>query len=472
MRPPTQIVPEGMGPYARRNFRLEFAAAFFLPFLLAPAEGAIAGSIARVWFEGNLLRPLLPIATADPYASMVFDAIDLRLSTPILNFAVAIITAAPAFANVLNFVWVRLSHGSHKIRFIIGLQTAMMLTICAIAALPRSLFGLVGLLVLIAFARFLWSGNTTLRSTVWGRNYPREVRGRATGRFMMVNVTLIALLGWMLGTFMEWNPSIFRVLLPVGGLLGAVGIVLWSRIRVRGHRGLRRRERQQTDRPSFNPVQMVHILREDRRFGFYMGCMFLLGLGNLMIMPIFVIVLREQFGFSYKGNIQFASSIPLICMLATIPFWARFLERTHIIGYRAVHAWFFIAATLAFLIAGVSRTEWMLWVASILQGTAFGGGVLAWTLGHLDFAPPDKASQYMGIHVTLTGVRGCIAPFIGVGLYEVLKTWDLGPWVFVACLAINTMGAIGFVIMARREGPGMISTHKGVQPQRVEGGRL
>ena len=48
---------------------------------------------------------------------------------------------------------------------------------------------------------------------------------------------------------------------------------------------------------------------------------------------------------------------------------------------------------------------------------------LAWQLGHNDFARPDQLSAYMGVHVTLTGIRGATAPFLGMFLYV---GWDLG----------------------------------------------
>ncbi len=57
----------------------------------------------------------------------------------------------------------------------------------------------------------------------------------------------------------------------------------------------------------------------------------------------------------------------------------------------------------------------------VITGIVNGGGSLAWQLGHNDFAPRDQLSTYMGIHVTLTGVRGAFAPFLGMALY---LGWD------------------------------------------------
>jgi hypothetical protein len=79
------------------------------------------------------------------------------------------------------------------------------------------------------------------------------------------------------------------------------------------------------------------------------------------------------------------------------------------------------------------------------MGVARGGGSLAWQLGHNDFARPDQLSAYMGIHVTLTGVRGAIAPVLGMLLYT---NWGgitgYGAWVFVAAAMICGLSGLGF----------------------------
>ena len=87
---------------------------------------------------------------------------------------------------------------------------------------------------------------------------------------------------------------------------------------------------------------------------------------------------------------------------------------------------------------------------------AFAGGALAWNLGHNDFATDENASQYMAVHVTLTGIRGLIAPFVGTSLYVWFETFGAGSgaWVFAIAGVLLVIGSIGFAVMARghREG--------------------
>ena len=95
----------------------------------------------------------------------------------------------------------------------------------------------------------------------------------------------------------------------------------------------------------------------------------------------------------------------------------------------------------------------LLWLAlgRVITGIVNGGGSLAWQLGHNDFAPRDQLADYMGIHVTLTGVRGAFAPFLGMALY---LGWDakrwlpaspgMGAWLFLLSAAMAVLAWRGF----------------------------
>ena len=58
----------------------------------------------------------------------------------------------------------------------------------------------------------------------------------------------------------------------------------------------------------------------------------------------------------------------------------------------------------------------------------------------------------MSVHVVLTGVRGIIAPYLGVTLYEVLRPGGLEAWVFGVAALITGIGSLGFVILRKLEG--------------------
>jgi hypothetical protein len=66
----------------------------------------------------------------------------------------------------------------------------------------------------------------------------------------------------------------------------------------------------------------------------------------------------------------------------------------------------------------------------------------------------------MGIHVTLTGIRGLIAPLVGVSVYQMLETAGegLGRFVLLFPFTLTLGGAVTFVLLARLRRKEMEST--------------
>lgn len=423
--------PTRVPAISRRNYARELTAAFFLPFVLAVFEGSVISVLVRLAFEG---QPGVP--------------------PRLLNYVVGTLAIIPALANITSFVWVKLSHGVDKVRFIVTLQGVVIAMAIVIAFAPRSLVGLFMIVAAVFTAKACWAGILSVRSTVWKLNYPQARRASLTGKFATVQVTMIAILSLGLGMAMDADPRAFRVLLPVGAVLAFCGVWQWRKVRVRTHRKLLRRERaaDALNAPSFNPAKLLGVVRHDRAYDMFMASQFLLGLGNIMASSLLAITLRERFEANYLLSLLLSTALPLVMMPVTIPLWARLLDRTHIVHFRAIHSWVFVAALACLFLGSRLGVLPLLIGYSVFTGIAFGGGVLAWTLGHLDFAPRHKESLYGGVHVTLTGVRGLLAGVAGVTLYEGLETLErgAGSYVFAGCLALAAGGALGFVVMSRR----------------------
>lgn len=412
-----------MPPLTRANYARELTASAFLPWMIAIVEGGVIGVVVKKFFEGAV----------DPV---------------LLSYAVATLTAAPAFANITSFIWVRLTHGRHKIRSVTTLQCVIAGTIASIALAPQNEAGLWMVVVLAILARVCLAGVVTLRATVWRQNYPRHLRAHLTGRIASVVTIMYGLTGLVVGMAMEADPRAFRVVIPLAAVVSLAGIWAWSRIRVRGHRRLIRAERKHGDgeRPSFNPTRMARLLLDDRRYGFYMLCQFTIGAGNLMLLAPIVLLATDYFRMGYFQGILVSHAIPIVMMPIFLTAWAKLLDAWHISTYRALHSWAFVL--MAFLIFASAQFDvlWLLYAGAVVRGIAFAGGALAWNLGHNDFARDDNAAQYMAVHVTLTGIRGLIAPFVGVALYQWFERGEAGAgsWVFAVGGVIVAVGAVGF----------------------------
>lgn len=374
-------------------------------------------------------------------------------------WVIAVISAAPMFGNLSSYFWNRIATGRPKVPMVTVLQVLVLLCVLAIAVSPRSTAGTWILLFSVVFSRLLIAGIWTLRSVAWSLNYERALRARATARLQAISSLMIVVTTGIAGLLLDTHPQSFRWVYGAGAVLGAFGVWAFRGVTVVGekrHQVLERRgQRDPSGRNSF-----LAILRADPRYARYQLHQFTSGAANMMLEPPLVYLVTKQMGASYIASITVVMLIPFLFTLATMPFWARYMDRVHVAEFRAKQNSLWVLGILLMFWGAWDLSLWWLAAGRVLTGITNGGGSLAWQLGHNDFAPRDQLSAYMGIHVTLTGVRGAFAPFLGMALY---LGWDapgyipdstgLGPWVFLLAAALGAVAWRGFDVLAREIGP-------------------
>lgn len=413
-------------PESRSHYKRELLAWAFLPMMMGAIEGGVVGVMTKRLFDG---------------------AVDSLL----LDWTVAALAAAQGFANISSFVWAGISHGKHKIRFLTFLKIAAVIMIGAVAFVPRTPLGLIMLLVCVVGTRICWAGVVTLRSTVWQANYPRANRAAVAGKIATLQAIILASVGLGIGEVMDHNEEAFRWIYPVAASFGLLGAWIYSKMRVTGHKAILIDEKSSPELGTALPWKSISLLKENKPFAKYMACQFLFGMGNLMITAPLIVVLADQFSFDYLGEILIVSTIPIMLMPVSIPVWSKLLSRMHVIKFRSIHSWVFVISSICFGLSVFLGSSVGLWIAAALRGIGFGGGVLAWNLGHQDFAPIEQSGRYMGLHVTLTGIRGLIAPALGMGFYSLFHQMGetTGGGVFLLGAAISAVGGVGFIVLSR-----------------------
>lgn len=418
----------------------------------------------RSWSLLHMMVGGLQTGTIAVFVKKTFAGVE-DISDEQLNLAVGVVAASKAIGHLTSFFWANLSRGQPKVQFIVWLQLSTAVFIASMAFAPRSATGLWLTVGLCTASWMIWSGFITLRTGIWRANYRVSLRPRITGKLSTIEALVLAGTGALIGFCLDWNSNIYRVYFPLLAIAGVAGALLYRRIPYRQeqqHLSVERHSKIHS--PPINPLSIVRILKEDRAYRGYMICMFLMGFGNLMLSPLLAIVLTSQFQAGYGTSIAIASVIPLVCMTFAIPFWGRRLERMHVIEFRAVHVWSFVAVSALTVLGVVFDQIALLYLAAVGQGIGWGGGILAWNLGHQHFAPRERDAEYMGVHITLTGIRGVLGPLLGVQIFNSLSGagWNAGA--FIICFVMNVIGAIGFGMLSRsikRDPPHGFDEHRG-----------
>jgi MFS family permease len=393
---------------------------------MAALEGALLGVIVKIQF-GQVFSPA------------------------VVNFAVAVVAGAPAYANLSSFLFASFAIGRDKVKLLSYLMLLISACLLLMALFGTGKTGLVVFCILTVIARSAWSGIVTIRAAVWRANYQRNWRGHVTARIVRIASLLVAAASAFTGLLLDWRDDAWRFAFPIAAVAAMAAAVVYRRSRVRRHSQLLREELAQDSPAAGSPRSRgyLQILRENRDFRQYMLSMMLLGGGNLMVIPILIVLLNEYFSLARLHQVMLTSSLPLLVLVFSITYWARLLDRMHIFSYRAIHSWFMVAASAVFTIAVIGHDSLLLWLGSVLLGTAYAGGHLGWSLGHNDFSSDAESSRYMAIHVSLTGLRGLVAPLVGIGFYQFVESRSpgYGPWAMLLPLSLTTLGALRFVFL-------------------------
>jgi MFS family permease len=405
--------------------------------------------VQRSFRREQLSELTLPVAFALMEGGFVGVIADKVYHVP--PWVLALITAAPMFGNLSSTLWGRLANARMKVPVIVALQIATVACLLAVSLSPGGSGGAWVLVTSLILSRVLLAGIVTVRSVVWSLNYDRAVRARITGRLQIIASLVTVAVSSGGAVLLDAAPENFRWLYLGAALLGCLGALAFSRVWVLGEKRQLVLERRGSHDTETNPIGFFAILREDVGYARYQLYQFTAGTANMLIEAPLIYLVSRELGASYTASIGISMVIPFAVSVLTLPVWAGHLDKVHVTEFRARQSVFWVVAQLVMWIGAMLSSLIGLALGRMVLGIARGGGSLAWQLGHNDFANRNQLAAYMGVHVTLTGLRGAFAPFVGIWLY---LGWGpvpaLGAHLFLLSAALSLVAGLGFRALHRQ----------------------
>ena len=405
---------------SRPHAAVEFSAWALMAIPMGVLSGGVAGVIVHPVFESG----------TPPW---------------LLGLAVALVTGAGPVSNMTSAMWAHIARGKPKIRLITRLQVVFSACLLAAAAVPASPVGLALFVAVLLAAQILWCGIITTRAHLWRQNYARNARTAFAARNQAIVSLIHAGTGAATGWLVASQPARFRLILFVGALCALLSLLRVRGLRLRHQKRLLAQESRGLD-TGFSLRNCLSVLTEDRLYRRYMTWMMVLGSGNLMFMAPLILVMTGPLAMNGSAQVWITAALPTLVSPFALFYWARHLAREHVIQFRARNSRWYATAVALFAAGSISGLVPLLWVGATVLGIGIAGGVLGWNLGHNDFASDERVADYVGLHVSLTGVRGLLAPLIGVGLYGMLESFapGFGAWSLVVPAALTGLGSLGF----------------------------
>ena len=257
-------------------------------------------------------------------------------------------------------------------------------------------------------------------TSIYSDNYPHHKRAASFSKPLLLTVAISSLFGLAGSLILEINIIYFNWVFTIIGICSLAKA--WA---------INSMPSKVIEKSSHNhPFGNFEYIFKDREFGYILLTWFIMGFANLWVLPL-------RIDYVASSTYEIEASPMIVALIITIipetirflfiPFWARLFDRMNFIILRMILNVLFGTGIAIFFI---SKNLLIIGIGSALIGLAFAGGSIAWALWVTKYAPPEKVSAYMSVHVCLTGVRGTIGPIIG---YWVAN--QVGPTItgFISC---------------------------------------
>ena len=290
---------------------------------------------------------------------------------------------------------------------------------------------------------FVFSFNSLIspaQNSIYRNNISVDNRGTLFG-YTVSLVTLVAIIfSYSAGKLMDINEDWFRYIFSVAGLMGCISALLMAMIKIENKKFYS--SKLKLKEIFLTPVlSSFSILKKNRDFAIFQRNFFIYGIGFMIILPAIPKFLVEYLKMDYSQTFMAKGVISQLGILFLAPIAGKIHDKKN-------PAFF---ASLAFLTLGffpfillissyfvdTGIANYIVYFSYLIFGVGMSGIVISWNMSSICFAGEDDVSMYQSVHVTLTGLRALIVPFIG---YLILRYFGI-KIVFIVSLSMFWLAA-------------------------------
>jgi hypothetical protein len=280
-----------------------------------------------------------------------------------------------------------------------------------------------------------------LTTHIWEQNASPEIRGRVFSHVALGAAVFSVGVTAAVARYLDSDIAGFRLVLVCFAGLLCVASVAATRMPSRP---------VDRSRHNHHPWSCVSLLWQDRLFGYMCIVQMFVGIGNLATIPM-----RAEFAASTERGVGYGAGMALLLTLVIpecsrlvfVPIYGRLFDRLNFMVVRmSINILFILSMVLFF-----TQTMALQVLGSICYGAGLGAGGVAWNLWVTKFAPAERTADYMALHVSLTGLRGIIAPQLSYAALIFLTVPQVG-WIGAGLVAVSTVMVAAVVRRGDRSG--------------------
>ncbi len=258
-------------------------------------------------------------------------------------------------------------------------------------------------------------------------NYDHYDFGKYFGYSATINKIVMLVVTFVFGILLDFSPYIYIYIFPILGVMRIVSIYILTGIDYLPPEALPEKEKLYISLKKAMK-SMFSILRLDKPFrDFEIGFM-LYGFAWMITTPVISIFLSKKLNMDYT-EIAFYKNAYNIVSIFLLPMFGKLLSR---IDPRKFGIYTFSMLLLQLVFIALTeffpgyttvfhiKIYYLLGISYIFYGIFGALMALLWYIGSAYFCRQSDIAEYQSIHLTLTGVRGGIAPLLGVLFFELI----------------------------------------------------
>ncbi len=344
------------------------------------------------------------------------------------DFVMGVITIAPMAGSIMIFMWLRLAFRYEKIQFVAVMKTVGLL----ILFIP--LFFSEPLVFAICFLIYniLERGSSPAYAGIMKSIYPTRFRAFIMG-MVRIEAAITALIVSIIAG-KSFDRFDFRIIFIIGILAGLGAQFYFYRIRT-----IKPVHQVLINSSKFRIFELITILKKDKLILSYFSIFFVGGFGNLLSHTLYPIYLVDVLHVSntFAGIIF---SLNFAALIYGFYFWGKYIDKHDPLKSRVWIFFLFGLFPFFYFLTELSKSPSILFIilAYISRGLAMSGAELARINLFTRIVKEHDIEKYWAIDFFLVGVRGIVAPAVGL----LLK--NLVGFKVVFCIGFGLLFITGF----------------------------
>jgi hypothetical protein len=285
-----------------------------------------------------------------------------------------------------------------------------MLTLAMLIFASIFVNSLMAFLILMMLATMIFKQPVPLMEDAYGQNYSSQERGSRLAFVLMV-IPLSAIIFSLIGSkLMDFDLQNYRLVLFIISLAATGSAISFSKIP----------SRILPPRKEKSVFSNLKIIFKDKLFGMILLWWSFAGVATQMLNPLRTeFLINGAYGINASNLFETVAcmAIPYTFRILSSLLWGHFFDRAKLITVKLAVNFF---AIFGFLLFFHCQSRGLIILASVFAGIAWGGGEIIWCLWVTKIVSKENFSSYMGANVTIVGLRGLLAPFLGYGLSHFL----------------------------------------------------